>query len=430
MNYKKSKELFEQAKQFIAGGVDSPVRSFKSVGGTPPFIDRGEDSYIIDADENRYIDYVCSWGPLILGHRDNDVINSIKDVLERGTSFGAPIDLETKLAKIIHNSDGGPEKIRFVNSGTEAAMSAIRLARGVTKRDKIVKFEGCYHGHADSLLVKAGSGTMTLGQPTSPGIPAALAKETLVLPYNDKNALHNCFEKYGEQIACVIVEPIAANMGLIVPEDEFLQAISDETHRHGALFIADEVLVGFRTCFGTVISKKNLTPDLICYGKVIGGGLPVAAYGGKSLYMDQVSPDGPVYQAGTLSGNPLCMAAGIATLTKLELLNPYSYFEELSTVLHNGFRGSAERHGIDVQLPRIVSLFSVFFSKKEVNNLSDVKNADLLRFNRYFRFMLNSGIYLAPSPFETAFLSVKHTINQIDRTIEVFDKFLDNEINS
>lgn len=428
MNYKRSKELFKEAKQFIAGGVDSPVRSFASVGGDPLFIDKGEDSNIIDVDGNKYIDYVCSWGPLILGHRDNDVISSIKTVLERGTSFGAPIDLETELAKIIHESDGGPSKIRFVNSGTEATMSAIRLARGVTGRDKIIKFEGCYHGHSDSLLVKAGSGTMTLGQPTSPGVPAALAKETIVLPYNDENALRDYFEKYGEQIACVIVEPIAANMGLIAPKDGFLESISEQTHKYGALFIADEVLVGFRTCFGTTVSKKNLDPDLICYGKVIGGGLPVAAYGGKSIYMDRMSPDGPVYQAGTLSGNPLCMAAGIATLKRLKRLNPYGDFEKLSAALYNGFKQSADKHGIDVQLPHAASLFSIFFSKTEVSSLHDVKNSDLSRFNRYFWFMLNHGIYLAPSPFETAFLSIKHTMDQIYKTVEVFDKFLDEEI--
>ncbi len=428
MNYKRSKELFKEAKQFIAGGVDSPVRSFASVGGDPLFIDKGEDSHIIDVDGNRYIDYVCSWGPLILGHRDNDVISAIKTVLERGTSFGAPIDLETELAKIIHESDGGPSKIRFVNSGTEAAMSAIRLARGVTGRDKIVKFEGCYHGHSDSLLVKAGSGTMTLGQPTSPGVPAALAKETIVLPYNDENALRDYFEKYGEQIACVIVEPIAANMGLIAPKDGFLESINEQTHKYGALFIADEVLVGFRTCFGTTVSKKNLDPDLICYGKVIGGGLPVAAYGGKSIYMDRMSPDGPVYQAGTLSGNPLCMAAGIATLKRLKRLNPYGNFEKLSTALYNGCKQSADKHDIDVQLPHAASLFSIFFSKTEVSSLYDVKNSDLSRFNRYFWFMLNNGIYLAPSPFETAFLSIKHTMDQIYKTVEVFDKFLDEEI--
>ncbi len=428
MNCKRSKELFKEAKQFIAGGVDSPVRSFASVGGDPLFINKGEGSNIIDVDGNRYIDYVCSWGPLILGHRDNDVISSIKAVLERGTSFGAPIDLETELAKIIHESDGGPSKIRFVNSGTEATMSAIRLARGVTGRDRIVKFEGCYHGHSDSLLVRAGSGTMTLGQPTSPGVPAALAKETIVLPYNDENALRDYFEKYGEQIACVIVEPIAANMGLIAPKDGFLESISEQTHKYGALFIADEVLVGFRTCFGTTVSKKNLDPDLICYGKVIGGGLPVAAYGGKSIYMDRMSPDGPVYQAGTLSGNPLCMAAGIATLKRLKRLNPYGSLEKLSTALYNGFKQSADKHDIDVQLPHAASLFSIFFSKTEVNSLHDVKNSNLPRFNRYFWFMLNNGIYLAPSPFETAFLSIKHTMDQIHKTVEVFDKFLDEEI--
>ncbi len=428
MIYEKSKQLFNEAKKYIPGGVDSPVRSFNAVGGTPLFINNGSGSYITDADGNRYIDYVCSWGPLILGHCDNDVMTAIKSVLERGTSFGAPTDLETELAKIIHKSEGGPEKIRFVNSGTEAAMSAVRLARGVTGKDKIIKFNGCYHGHADSLLVSAGSGALTLGVPSSPGVPRSLASDTIVLEYNDDKSVADCFDKYGDQIACVIVESIAANMGLIIPKKSFLDTIRKNTRKYGALFIADEVLVGFRTCYGTAISKMGIDPDLICYGKVIGGGMPVAAYGGKSIYMSEIAPEGPIYQAGTLSGNPLGMAAGIATLKKLKKLNPYKYFEQLNSKLCSGLQKSASFHKISIDTPHTGSVFSVFFSNKRVENLSDVKNSDTDRFTRYFRSMLNQGIYFAPSPFETSFLSTEHTEDQISTTINAFDSFLEQEI--
>jgi len=428
MKQEKSKQLFNEAKRYIVGGVDSPVRSFGAVGGNPLFIESGSGSYITDSDGNSYIDYVCSWGPLILGHRDKDVVNAIRLVLEkRGTSFGAPTDLETELAEIISESEGAAEKIRFVNSGTEATMSAIRVARGVTGRDKIVKFNGCYHGHSDSLLVSAGSGAMTTGVPNSPGVPASLASDTIVLEYNDAEAVEECFKKYGDQIACVIVEPIAANMGLVMPKNGFLKAIRENTEKYGSLFIADEVLVGFRTCYGTAISRMNIAPDIICYGKVIGGGMPVAAYAGKSIYMNKVSPEGPIYQAGTLSGNPLGMAAGIATLKKLKKTNPYNRFEQMSKTLCERLQELAASANIPIDAPHIGSIFAVFFSDKKIENFSDVKNSDKERFIRYFRFMLGHGIYLAPSPFEVSFLSTKHTDEQILRTIKIFNDFLDNE---
>lgn len=408
----RSEELFARALQCIPGGVNSPVRAFRSVGGKPPFIARGEGARIWDVDGREYIDYVGSWGPLLFGHRPVEVLTALEEVLKTGTSFGAPTEREVELAELICECLPSVEKVRLVNSGTEATMAAIRLARGFTGRDRIVKFDGCYHGHGDSLLVKAGSGVATLGLPDSPGVPAALAELTTVLPYNNVSALEDEFRVRGREIACVIVEPVAGNMGCVPPRPGYLQAMREMTQRYGALLIFDEVMTGFRVAAGGAQQLYGIQPDLTTLGKVIGGGLPVGAYGGRADIMNKVAPAGPVYQAGTLSGNPLAVAAGLAMLQKIRKDNPYPLLESLGARLQAGFAGKKLR------LNRVGSMFTVFFTENDVTDFASARACDAQKFNRYFHSMLEQGIYLAPSPFEAAFISTAHTAADIDRTIQ------------
>ena len=418
MSYENSVKLFNEACEFIPGGVNSPVRACGSVGGQPVFIEKGDKSRLWDADGNEYIDYVLSWGPLILGHRPPEVIKALAGVLEIGTSFGAPTTLETKLARIVTQMVPGVEKIRMVNSGTEATMSAIRLARGVTKRDIIIKFDGCYHGHADTLLVAAGSGVATLGIPGSPGVPEPVISNTLSLKYNDVDGFVRVMEDRGSQVACVIVEPVAGNMGMVAPEQSFLDALREQTKRAGALLIFDEVMTGFRVAKGCAQARFGIEPDLSCFGKVIGGGLPVGAYGGKKEFMDQIAPVGGIYQAGTLSGNPLAMAAGIATLTRLQEDGVYDTLDSLTGRLISGLKAAAGTAGIPFQAGHFGSMAGFFFNDKPVRNFDDAKNSDVERFAKFYRIMLENGVYFAPSQFEACFVSLAHTEVDIDQTIQ------------
>ncbi len=414
----KSESLFSEAKKIIPGGVNSPVRAFKSVGTTPLFIKRASGSKITDVDGNEYIDYVGSWGPLILGHAHHEVIHAIKNTLKNGTSFGAPTEVEIQLAQLVARLVPSIESVRMVNSGTEATMSAIRLARAYTKRSKIIKFEGCYHGHVDSLLVKAGSGASTLGVPDSPGITEELAKLTTTLSYNDIEEVEACFQKEGEQIACLIVEPVAANMGVILPEKGFLESLRKITEKYGSLLIFDEVLSGFRVALGGAQELYNVKPDLTCLGKIIGGGLPVGAYGGKKEIMDYISPVGPVYQAGTLSGNPLAMTAGVATLNLLSQDRVYSDLNQKTDFLTDGLKSIFEEKGIPTYFTKAGSLFCAFFTDSAVKNYADAKKSDLNKFARYFQNMLHNGIYLAPSQFEAGFISIAHSEEDLSKTLE------------
>ena len=407
----RSEELFNRALERIPGGVNSPVRAFRAVGGKPLFIARGEGSRIWDADGREYIDYVGSWGPLLFGHRPPEVLAALEEVLKTGTSFGAPTEREVELAELISRLVPSVEKVRLVNSGTEATMSAIRLARGFTGRERIVKFDGCYHGHGDSLLVKAGSGVATLGLPDSPGVPKSLAELTTVLPFNDVDALEREFATKGSEIACVIVEPIVGNMGCVPPKPGFLQSLRELTQRAGAILIFDEVMTGFRVAAGGAQELYGIRPDLTTLGKVIGGGLPVGAYGGRADIMNKVAPAGPVYQAGTLSGNPLAVAAGLATLRRIEKDKPYDQLEALGSRLERGLK----RPGLQVN--RVGSMFTVFFTDKPVTDFESARTSDLARFNTHFHSMLERGVYLAPSQFEAAFISTAHTVEDIDRTI-------------
>lgn len=413
----KSAALFEQAQQLIPGGVNSPVRAFKSVNLQPPFIQRGAGARVYDVDGNVYIDYVGSWGPLILGHAHPQVVAAVQQAAADGCSFGAPTEREVHLAQRIVEAFPAMEMVRMVNSGTEATMTAIRLARGFTGRDVILKFAGCYHGHADSLLVKAGSGAMTFGVPDSPGVPADLARHTLTVPYNDVAAVRQALEHHPGQVACVIVEPAAGNMGLVPPAPGFLEGLRQVTREHGTLLIFDEVITGFRVAYGGMQTLYNIEPDLTALGKVIGGGLPVGAYGGKRAIMERMSPVGPVYQAGTLSGNPLAMAAGIATLDLLRTTSPYKMLEERTAYLVQETGKAAQRYGVPVYITSLGSLFTVFFSARPVHNLDEASSCDIPTFRRYFAAMLRAGIYLAPSQFETAFLSVAHTDEDIETTL-------------
>ena len=414
----RSAAAFAEAKTYIPGGVNSPVRAFKSVGLTPLFIERGEGSRIYDIDGNSFIDYVCSWGPLILGHAHPEVVKAVKTAAERGTSFGAPTELETEMAKLVCERVPSVEVVRMVNSGTEATMSALRLARGYTGRNKILKFEGCYHGHADSLLIKAGSGVATLGLPDSPGVPEGVAANTITVPYNDLDAVRVAFEKYGEQIAAVIVEPVAGNMGVVPPLPGFLQGLRDITLRYGSLLIFDEVMTGFRVHYHCAQGLYGITPDLTCLGKVIGGGLPVGAYGGRRDIMEMMAPAGPIYQAGTLSGNPLAMSAGIATLRLLAEPGVYEQLERKSARLEQGFVENAKRLGVPMTVNRVGSMVCPFFTDKTVINYETAKTSDLQMFARYFGHMLDLGVSVAPSQFEGMFVSTAHSDEDIELTIE------------
>lgn len=418
-----SEALFEDAQRYIPGGVDSPVRAFRGVGGTPVFIERAQGAYVVDAAGRRYVDYVGSWGPMIVGHAHPEVVGAVQQAAARGLSFGAPTALETQLARRVCQLMPSIEKVRFVNSGTEATMSAIRLARGATGRDRIVKFEGCYHGHADSLLVKAGSGALTLGVPTSPGVPAALAAQTLTLRYNDLSAVREAFAQWGPEIAAVIVEPVAGNMNCVPPVDGFLAGLRALCDEHGSVLIFDEVMTGFRVALGGAQARYGVRPDLTTLGKVIGGGMPVGAFGGRADLMNQLAPDGPVYQAGTLSGNPLAMTAGLATLN---ILGQPGFFERLENMTQRLVDGLAERaaaHGIALATHAVGGMFGLFFTDKaDVRYFEDVMACDVARFKRFFHGILDRGVYLAPSAFEAGFVSAMHGEGELAATLLAADE--------
>lgn len=420
----RSKKLFEEAKKHIPGGVNSPVRAFRSVGGDPVFIKRAKGSKIYDADGKAYIDYVLSWGPAILGHAHPKVTAALKKAITNGTSFGAPTELEITLAKMVKKAVPSIELVRMVSSGTEATMSAIRAARGFTGRDKILKFDGCYHGHGDSLLVKAGSGVATFGLPDSPGVPADLAKLTLTVAFNDLAAVRDICGREGERIACIIVEPVVGNMGCVPPEPGFLAGLRQVCDQYGIVLIFDEVMTGFRVAYGGAQQLYKIKPDLTTLGKVIGGGLPVGAYGGKREIMEKISPLGPIYQAGTLSGNPLAMTAGIETLKLLSRPGVYKTLEKMSADLEKGLRVAANEAGIPATINRVGSMFTTFFTDRKVKDFASAKTSDTTRFGKFFRSMLANGVNLAPSQFEAAFLSLAHSKSDINRTVEAARKSL------
>ncbi len=421
MKTDRSTLLFQNSQKVIPGGVNSPVRACKSVGTLPRFIHRAEGCRLFDADDNAYIDYVGSWGPMILGHRHPAVIQAITEALARGTSFGAPTDLEMELACRVIEAVPSVEMVRMVNSGTEATMSAVRLARGATGRDIIIKFDGCYHGHADTLLVDAGSGVATLNIPGSPGIPASVVQHTLSLPYNDAEAVRSVMAEKGKDVAAIIVEPVAGNMGMVPPASGFLETLREVTQENGSLLIFDEVMCGFRVAYGGAQSLYDIRPDLTCFGKIIGGGLPVGAYGGRKDIMSQVAPEGAVYQAGTLSGNPVAMAAGLATLEQLRQPGVYDTLENRSGRLADGLAEAARRNGVAASFNRVGSMLGMFFTDRTVENFETAKTSDLPRFGRYYRQMLDAGIYLAPSQFEACFVSLAHDDAAIEQTIRAAD---------
>lgn len=422
MNITKSKSLFQEAQTLLPGGVDSPVRAFRAVGGQPLFIDRGEGPYLFDVDGNRYIDYVLSWGPLITGHAHPNVVKAIQDAALKGTSYGAPSPLEVQLAKSVMEFMPNIEMMRFVNSGTEATMSALRLARAYTKRDKIIKFDGCYHGHADLLLVQAGSGVATLGLPDSPGVPANTVKDTLVADFNNLDSVEALFKKYPEQIAAIIVEPVAGNMGVVPPLPGFLEGLRTITSREGSVLIFDEVMTGFRVHKGGAQTLYNIKPDLTTLGKVIGGGLPVGAYGGKKEIMQMIAPAGPVYQAGTLSGNPLAMSAGLAALDLIRDDKVWDEMEARSQQLDAGIESAAKKAGVPIQQTRVRTMRTLFFSETKPVDWNTVKVADKVRFGKFFQKMLENGVYLAPSQFEAGFISTLHNDEIIAATIVAAEK--------
>lgn len=421
MGYEKSIEAFKKAEQLMPGGVNSPVRAFKSVDIPAIFMDHGKGSKIYDIDGNEYIDYVLSWGPLILGHENKQVIDSLHKAVDKGTSFGASTLEEIKLAELVVDRVPSIEKVRMVSSGTEATQDTIRLARGYTGRDKIVKFEGCYHGHSDSLLIKAGSGVATLGLPDSPGVPEGTAKSTITVPYNDLDAIKQAFEMYGDDIAGVIVEPVAGNMGVVLPVEGFLQGLRDITNEYGSLLIFDEVMTGFRVGYNCAQGYFDVIPDLTCLGKVIGGGLPVGAFGGKAEIMDKIAPVGSIYQAGTLSGNPLAMTSGYETLSQLTP-ESYDYFNELGDILEEGLKKVAAKHNVPMTVNRAGSMIGYFLNEGPVTNFKQANASDLKLFSEMYREMAKEGVFLPPSQFEGTFLSTAHTKEDIEKTIEAFDK--------
>ncbi|RDI44172.1 glutamate-1-semialdehyde 2,1-aminomutase [Falsibacillus pallidus] len=420
-SYEKSKAAFSEAKSLMPGGVNSPVRAFKSVNMDPIFMKEGKGSKIYDIDGNEYIDYVLSWGPLILGHANDRVVESIKKVAEQGTSFGAPTLIENELAKLVRDRVPSIEVIRMVSSGTEATMSALRLARGYTGRNKILKFEGCYHGHGDSLLIKAGSGVATLGLPDSPGVPEGVAKNTITVPYNDLESVRYAFKEFGEDLAGVIVEPVAGNMGVVPPLPGFLEGLREITEEYGTLLIFDEVMTGFRVGYNCAQGYFDVTPDLTCLGKVIGGGLPVGAYGGKAEIMERIAPSGPIYQAGTLSGNPLAMTAGFETLSQLTP-ETYEEFGRKADRLEEGLHAAAEKHGIPHTINRAGSMIGIFFTNETVKDYETAKTSDLQLFADYYKEMADQGVFLPPSQFEGLFLSSAHSSEDIEKTIEAAEK--------
>jgi glutamate-1-semialdehyde 2,1-aminomutase len=435
MNRSQSEKLFAEALNFMPGGVNSPVRAFRAVGGHPFFVNKAKGAHIWDVDGNEYIDYVGTWGPAILGHAHPRIISAVKAAADHGTSFGIPNPFELTMAKLVCAAVPSVQKIRMCNSGTEACMSAIRLARGFTRRDKIIKFDGCYHGHADSLLVKAGSGALTFGHPDSLGVPADFAKHTIVLPYNDTESVKGAFAAYKNEIACIIVEPVPGNAGLYLPKPGYLEFLKKVTQENGALLIFDEVMTGFRLALGGAQERFGIKPDLTCLGKIIGGGLPVGAFGGRADIMDYLAPLGPVYQAGTLSGNPLAMAAGIVALEELganskaesgkrKAENAYARLEQLGAQLEAGMKDAAKSAGVPVQFNRCGSMFCGYFTTAPVHNVADAMHSDRERFKKYFHGMLDAGIYLAPSQFEAGFISTAHSEADIDKTVKTAAKVM------
>lgn len=419
----KSEKAFDEAKRYMPGGVNSPVRSYRSVGSNPPFISSASGSRIYDIDNNEYIDYVLSWGPMILGHANPEVVASLQEAIPRGTSYGAPTLLETELAKKIQAFMPSMEMVRLVNSGTEATMSSLRVARGYTGRDRIVKFVGCYHGHSDSLLVKAGSGLATFGVPDSPGVPKGVAENTITLPYNDIDAVKQLFDEMGDTIACIIVEPVAGNMGCVPPVEGFLETLRDVTKAHGALLIFDEVMCGFRASSGGAQKLYNIKPDLTCLGKIVGGGMPLAVFGGSSKIMSEVAPSGPIYQAGTLSGNPVAVTAGLATLSMLQR-DPtiFKQVEDSTKALCNGLEELAKKYNVPAVVQRVGSMFTLFFTDKPVHNFDDASACNADHFKIFFHHNLSHGIYYAPSPFESNFVSMCHKGAEIDKTLAVAEE--------
>ena len=419
----KSEKAFDEAKRYMPGGVNSPVRSYRSVGSNPPFISSASGSRIYDIDNNEYIDYVLSWGPMILGHANPEVVASLQEAIPRGTSYGAPTLLETELAKKIQAFMPSMEMVRLVNSGTEATMSALRVARGYTGRDRIVKFVGCYHGHSDSLLVKAGSGLATFGVPDSPGVPKGVAENTITLPYNGIDAVKQLFDEMGDTIACIIVEPVAGNMGCVPPVEGFLEILRDVTKAHGALLIFDEVMCGFRASSGGAQKLYNIKPDLTCLGKIVGGGMPLAVFGGSSKIMSEVAPSGPIYQAGTLSGNPVAVTAGLATLSMLQR-DPtiFKQVEDSTKALCNGLEELAKKYNVPAVVQRVGSMFTLFFTDKPVHNFDDASACNADHFKIFFHHNLSHGIYYAPSPFESNFVSMCHKGAEIDKTLAVAEE--------